>query len=367
MATAFPTGLDNLTNPAPGDYEDTPGVLHSAQHINANDAIEALQTKVGINGSAANTTLDYLIKTHLVAADPHTQYQKEIEKGAANGYASLDGSVLVPLAQIPNLPETRITNLVADLASKADLVATNNALALRALDAAVVHATGGTNETITGVKTFSSAPIVPAGSFTSVAISDFTEASQDVIGGLASGGSGLTMTYNDGANTWVFDVNVDSSTIEVNADTLRVKDLGITGAKLAAALPQGKINSATVTSNSAATSGTTELSLASFTSTFTTGRKGILRANWRGFNFTVATDIFELRLYQGATQVAGQTVYAGSTAATTGGGSILTEVSGNSASNLYDLRVVRIAGTGTATLQASATTPTQIRLDDTSN
>jgi hypothetical protein len=42
------------------------------------------------------------------------------------------------------------------------------------------------------------------------------------------GGSGLTLTGN------TFDVNVDGSTIEINADVLRVKDLGITGAKLAA-------------------------------------------------------------------------------------------------------------------------------------
>lgn len=40
-------------------------------------------------------------------------------------------------------------------------------------------------------------------------------------------GAGLTLTGND------FEVNVDDSTIEINADTLRVKDAGITDAKLA--------------------------------------------------------------------------------------------------------------------------------------
>lgn len=38
---------------------------------------------------------------HVVDPDPHTQYQKESEKGAANGYASLDGGGTVPDAQIP--------------------------------------------------------------------------------------------------------------------------------------------------------------------------------------------------------------------------------------------------------------------------
>lgn len=42
------------------------------------------------------------ISDHVGLADPHTQYQKESEKGNANGYASLDGSGLVPDAQIPS-------------------------------------------------------------------------------------------------------------------------------------------------------------------------------------------------------------------------------------------------------------------------
>jgi hypothetical protein len=40
------------------------------------------------------------VAAHAAAADPHTGYQKESEKGAANGYASLDGSTLVPFAQL---------------------------------------------------------------------------------------------------------------------------------------------------------------------------------------------------------------------------------------------------------------------------
>jgi hypothetical protein len=39
-------------------------------------------------------------------------------KGAANGYASLDASVLVPVAQIPTLAQSKVTNLSADLAAR---------------------------------------------------------------------------------------------------------------------------------------------------------------------------------------------------------------------------------------------------------
>ena len=52
-----------------------------------------------------------------------------------------------------------------------------------------------------------------------------------ISGGISSlvGGEGLT--YD--ANTFTFDVNVDDSTIEIVSDTLRVKDSGITNAKIA--------------------------------------------------------------------------------------------------------------------------------------
>jgi hypothetical protein len=41
------------------------------------------------------------VAAHTAAVDPHTGYQKESERGAASGYASLDGSAKVPIAQVP--------------------------------------------------------------------------------------------------------------------------------------------------------------------------------------------------------------------------------------------------------------------------
>lgn len=49
---------------------------------------------------ARDTEVSAAITTHEAAADPHAQYQKESEKGAASGYASLDASTKVPLAQL---------------------------------------------------------------------------------------------------------------------------------------------------------------------------------------------------------------------------------------------------------------------------
>ena len=60
MATSFPTGLDALTNPVSGDSLNSPS--HAGQHTNANDAIEALQAKVGVDNSAVATSIDYKLR-----------------------------------------------------------------------------------------------------------------------------------------------------------------------------------------------------------------------------------------------------------------------------------------------------------------
>jgi len=60
MAITFPTSLDSLVNPATTNTLNSPS--HAGQHSDANDAIEALEAKVGVNGSAVNTSLDFLVK-----------------------------------------------------------------------------------------------------------------------------------------------------------------------------------------------------------------------------------------------------------------------------------------------------------------
>lgn len=67
MSTSFPTSLDTLTNPAATDSTST--VDHAAQHANANDAIEALEAKVGVNSSAVTSSLDYKV-TNTASVNP---------------------------------------------------------------------------------------------------------------------------------------------------------------------------------------------------------------------------------------------------------------------------------------------------------
>jgi len=57
MAINYPTTLDTLTNPTGNDRVDT--VDHAGQHADANDALEALEAKVGADSSAVTTSHDY--------------------------------------------------------------------------------------------------------------------------------------------------------------------------------------------------------------------------------------------------------------------------------------------------------------------
>lgn len=60
--TTFPTALDTWTQPnaATGDCLDT--VPHDLQHRKANDAIGALQKKLGIDNSTDVTSVDKILK-----------------------------------------------------------------------------------------------------------------------------------------------------------------------------------------------------------------------------------------------------------------------------------------------------------------
>jgi len=67
VATNFPSGLDSLTNPTSGSALNSPS--HADQHADANDAIEALEAKVGVDGSAVTTSLDYKVAASKTVTD----------------------------------------------------------------------------------------------------------------------------------------------------------------------------------------------------------------------------------------------------------------------------------------------------------
>lgn len=70
----------------------------STSHTHAQADVTGLVT--ALSGKEATGVAAGLIATHEAASDPHTGYQRESEKAAANGYASLDGNTRVPNAQL---------------------------------------------------------------------------------------------------------------------------------------------------------------------------------------------------------------------------------------------------------------------------
>ena len=75
MATSFPTGLDAIQRVVATDLRNAPGKEGHALHNNVCDAIEALQAKVGVDGSTVPTSIDKrLADTEAASADHATRF-----------------------------------------------------------------------------------------------------------------------------------------------------------------------------------------------------------------------------------------------------------------------------------------------------
>ena len=68
LATNYPTSKDNFTNPAATESMEG----HASLHGNVNDAIEAIENKLGVNGSSDVNSIDYKVsqlETNLATLD----------------------------------------------------------------------------------------------------------------------------------------------------------------------------------------------------------------------------------------------------------------------------------------------------------
>lgn len=101
--------LSNLTTGDPHTQyqkESEKGVANGYASLDSGGTVPDAQLPSTI---ARDTEISTAVTAHAVAADPHTGYQKESEKGVANGYASLGSDGLVPTNQLPagsNQPPT---------------------------------------------------------------------------------------------------------------------------------------------------------------------------------------------------------------------------------------------------------------------
>lgn len=71
MTTSFPNAVDTFSNPTGATLLEQPGLKHSDQHSNANDSIEALEIKLGVNFSNTQNTIDYICNLFLMTQGQH--------------------------------------------------------------------------------------------------------------------------------------------------------------------------------------------------------------------------------------------------------------------------------------------------------
>lgn len=106
------TNKPTLFDGAYSSLSGIPATFAPEAHNQAISTITGLQAALDgkqASGSYASSTHNHdaayeafgAVATHAAAADPHTGYQKESEKGVANGYASLGADGKVPSAQLP--------------------------------------------------------------------------------------------------------------------------------------------------------------------------------------------------------------------------------------------------------------------------
>ena len=89
------TGLADADHPI-GAVQGLQAALDGKAALSHSHALGDLPSTV-----ATDTEVSAAIAAHAAAADPHTGYQREAEKGAASGYASLDSTTRVPIGQVP--------------------------------------------------------------------------------------------------------------------------------------------------------------------------------------------------------------------------------------------------------------------------
>ena len=71
MSTQYPSALDNFVNPNASDKLNSLTVPHHKQHTDLNDAVEAIQTVIGLNPAGSHLT----VKDRIINAESLIQDQ----------------------------------------------------------------------------------------------------------------------------------------------------------------------------------------------------------------------------------------------------------------------------------------------------
>ena len=113
MATNFPTTIDTFTDPTGTQAMNATSPTHSGIHTNANDAIAALEAKVGVNSSAVTTSLDY----RLAAVGNNVVSRTSTGTLGVGESTVFSGSTASQTLTLTAAPAINCTNVVTNIAS----------------------------------------------------------------------------------------------------------------------------------------------------------------------------------------------------------------------------------------------------------
>ena len=106
--TNYPASLDTFQNPTAATTMDAAGLEHDVQHANLNDAVAALQAKVGVTGSADPASLDFRMSVIEQAGTVGLLTFGTVNIAAAAAGGAVSGlnlgyvpSAVIPILQVP--------------------------------------------------------------------------------------------------------------------------------------------------------------------------------------------------------------------------------------------------------------------------
>jgi hypothetical protein len=101
MATAYPSGIDDFTNPSATDPLNSLTVPHATQHSDLNDAVEAIENTLGTDPQGSEATVGARIgalETTVDTADTGLVDRVDVLEGI--GLNPLGGDLALNIAQV---------------------------------------------------------------------------------------------------------------------------------------------------------------------------------------------------------------------------------------------------------------------------
>lgn len=241
MTIAFPTGIDTFVNPNPNDPTTAPS--HALQHDNENDAIHAIEVKLGVNNSLVTSTIDWLLK-NFNSIDPGHRHTIASIVGLQNTLNSITartgGGTKIAIDTTHVATSFGVESTLYSVPIPANLLSTNNAIKYKVLISTAGFQNGDTftvrakyggqtlNSHIIATNNYKTATY--AITMEGVIVANADTQKQNAMSSLSIGNTGPTVGNGDGNN---YGTGTVDSTIIQNLE-ISVETSGISASNMTA-------------------------------------------------------------------------------------------------------------------------------------